>query len=219
MSKMIDLTGQTFGKWTVVRFNRMHYTTNDNQTLWLCRCECGAEREVGTGNLRSGHSTQCAKCRAASKTGLTHGGSYTPLYNVWSHRKSRKQLIDRWSDDYAIFRNEATGYKQGLILKPIRRDELIGPGNFVWRPLNDIEADVERTMEIMGDDSLELKKRLMGVTRQRRHQLRNKARGLCTFCGKPSVSARFCLKHLLLNRERDKIKSVRKRQKKKETKL
>src|SRR4051812_12640712 len=35
----VDLTGQLFGRWTVLRFAQKG---DDRQRYWECRCECGA---------------------------------------------------------------------------------------------------------------------------------------------------------------------------------
>lgn len=39
-----DLTGKRFGKWTVVRFSRRA----KSNYFWICRCDCGTEKEVGS---------------------------------------------------------------------------------------------------------------------------------------------------------------------------
>lgn len=56
MSKpAIDLTGQQFGHWTVLK-----RTANRGvHPMWLCRCTCGVQRPVPGNNLRSGGSTSC----------------------------------------------------------------------------------------------------------------------------------------------------------------
>lgn len=56
---VIDLTGQQFGKLTV-----LYQTKVDGQrkAWWLCKCECGEEREVMGTELRSGQVTSCHKC-------------------------------------------------------------------------------------------------------------------------------------------------------------
>lgn len=51
MSKVRDLTGQRFGKWTVIKHLQKQY--------YLCRCECGTEKRVYRGNLTSGRSASC----------------------------------------------------------------------------------------------------------------------------------------------------------------
>lgn len=51
----LDLTGQRFGKLTVLApAERIgHYTA------WLCRCECGREAVVATRRLRNGGTRSC----------------------------------------------------------------------------------------------------------------------------------------------------------------
>jgi hypothetical protein len=55
--RRIDLTGQTFGRWTVCE-----YLGGTPQGKWRCTCACGEVRDVTGANLRSGHSTSCGKC-------------------------------------------------------------------------------------------------------------------------------------------------------------
>ena len=61
MSKMIDLTGQTFGYWIVLSRG----PNNDRgQARWNCKCTaCGKEKLVAGGHLRSGRSTNCGCVR------------------------------------------------------------------------------------------------------------------------------------------------------------
>ena len=55
MPKALDLTGQKFGKLTVISKS----ASRNGKTYWLCRCECGAEKEVQTSHLRSGAIKSC----------------------------------------------------------------------------------------------------------------------------------------------------------------
>lgn len=50
-----DLSGQRFGKLTVVSF---HGKTNGHRT-WNCRCDCGKETVVRESNLKNGLSKSC----------------------------------------------------------------------------------------------------------------------------------------------------------------
>jgi len=54
--RSIDLTGQIFGRWTVLRFAGRR---SNGKNFWLCRCECGAEKEIVTQGLRGGDSKSC----------------------------------------------------------------------------------------------------------------------------------------------------------------
>jgi len=54
-----ELIGQTIGKWLVLKF--ISYKRGEGNR-YLCKCECGIEKEVVGYYLRSGKSTQCRKC-------------------------------------------------------------------------------------------------------------------------------------------------------------
>ena len=47
MAKLVDLTGQKFGKLTVIRREGAHL----GLATWLCKCECGNEKVVSGSNL------------------------------------------------------------------------------------------------------------------------------------------------------------------------
>lgn len=55
MPKALDLTGQKFGKLTVLSKS----PSRNGKTYWLCKCECGIEKEVQTSHLRSGSIQSC----------------------------------------------------------------------------------------------------------------------------------------------------------------
>jgi hypothetical protein len=70
MPSRIDLTGQTFGSWTALEPRN----TPGGTSAWLCRCICGTERVVQTGNLKSGKSTNCGCLkRVEVEAGMTFG--------------------------------------------------------------------------------------------------------------------------------------------------
>lgn len=72
--KGIDLTGSVFGKWTV-----LSKTTGKN--MQLCRCTCGRERKVPTGNLTLGLSTQCKPCGFLGMRKV--GTAFTQVLNIY----------------------------------------------------------------------------------------------------------------------------------------
>jgi len=59
MRSIRDLKGQQFHRLQVLRC-----TGRDKRgrAVWLCRCVCGGEVEVQSGNLLSGNSTKCRNC-------------------------------------------------------------------------------------------------------------------------------------------------------------
>ena len=64
-----DLTGQRFGKLTVIK-QGPHY---QRQVQWWCQCDCGAMTLVRTSYLMSGHTTSCG-CNRQWGDGQTSKG-------------------------------------------------------------------------------------------------------------------------------------------------
>ena len=85
MSKVIDLTGQRFGRLTVVRRDG----TQCGSATWLCACECGQTKVVNGHNLRRGLIVSCGCKRATVPPFKTHGKSKTRLHRIWRGMKQR----------------------------------------------------------------------------------------------------------------------------------
>jgi hypothetical protein len=80
MSRFIDLTGQKFGRLTVLSL-----TGRKNKRLqWLCRCDCGKEKIIRSSSLTTGNTKSCGCQRnnmiAQSKT--KHGMTGIRLYII-----------------------------------------------------------------------------------------------------------------------------------------
>jgi hypothetical protein len=91
MGITIDLTGQTFGRLTVVSRS----VAQRGNSYWNCRCVCGVERRVSLPNLRSGHVRSCGclsrESRATRSTihGHARVGARTREYSSWHSMVSR----------------------------------------------------------------------------------------------------------------------------------
>lgn len=61
MSRIIDMTGQQWGKLTILKRDT---SRKSKQAYWLCRCSCGNPeiRSILGTNLRKGATTSCGKC-------------------------------------------------------------------------------------------------------------------------------------------------------------
>ena len=74
MGAFIDLTGQTFGRLTVISQGP---NASGGRTQWNCLCECGNEKLAVTGALRRGGTKSCgclgAELRIGDLTGQTFG--------------------------------------------------------------------------------------------------------------------------------------------------
>ena len=79
----IDITGQKFGKLTVIKKIDFSKTPNKSQAIWLCECECGCLTQVRGCALRSGKTKSCGclQKEIASKTSLKNetGNRYGKL--------------------------------------------------------------------------------------------------------------------------------------------
>lgn len=64
MPKKLDLTGQKFGRLTVIEEVGRDIHGN---TKWRCKCECGGEIIVYAGNLRKGYTKSCGCLRKETK--------------------------------------------------------------------------------------------------------------------------------------------------------
>lgn len=53
--KRIDLTGQRFGRLTVIRYDHAEH----DGAHWLCKCDCGTEKVLAGYSLRSGKTKSC----------------------------------------------------------------------------------------------------------------------------------------------------------------
>lgn len=57
MARYVDITGQKFGRWTVM--NITDKRTKNRTIIWHCKCECGNEKDVDGYTLKSGQSKSC----------------------------------------------------------------------------------------------------------------------------------------------------------------
>ena len=153
MGKAIDLTGQRFGRWTVLCKAEKG---NDTRARWLCQCDCGNTAIVYGYSLRSGGSLSCGCLRRdrASETHRVHGESSSRLHYIWSSMLQRCNnphvekypryggrgisVCPQWKD-FSIFREWAisSGYTDALSLDRINVNGNYAPDNCRWVTLAD----------------------------------------------------------------------------------
>ena len=81
MTQPVDVLDQRFGRYLVIA--KSDKRTKAMKQMVLCKCDCGTEREVVVGNLRSGLTTSCGcwKNEKTSKRRKKHGFSKTTMYH------------------------------------------------------------------------------------------------------------------------------------------
>lgn len=165
--KFKDLTGQTFGKLTVLQ--RVEYKEYKNRTViqYIVKCECGKEFKVlGQSLTRTKKPTK--GCKSCSST--THGLTESKLYGVWMNIKARCyspkadsfenygkrgiQVCEEWRKDFKSFYDWAinSGYKEDVrgkyTIERINVDGNYCPKNCTWISITEQEQNKRNSVRI-----------------------------------------------------------------------
>lgn len=151
MNNFKDLTGEKYGKLTVVEFAGIHENPcGTKRRLWKCICDCGNEKVVQEANLKNGTTVSCGCHRLEmAKQRLTkHNGANDRLYGIWKSMKRRCnskrdkhyssyggrgiKVCQEWSDDYQSFKEWAyqNGYDPCAEFQECTLDRIDNDGDY-----------------------------------------------------------------------------------------
>lgn len=125
--KLLDLTGERFSRLTVISRG----CDRGGKPGWLCRCDCGIEKELRGSDIRCGLVQSCGCLRndrvrqVITKHGDAPRGGKRPEYNVWLAMRSRCfnkankdfpnyggrgiTVCDQWRNSYSVFIEDMGG--------------------------------------------------------------------------------------------------------------
>lgn len=164
MGKFVDLTGQKFGRLTVISRDE---NTKDGHATWLCKCECGNRKVISGAPLRRGSTKSCGclQKERVKSSNTKHGRTKSPLYKVHRemlHRCQNKKaknyknyggrgitVCEEWLEFLSFYRWALhNGYKHGLTIERIDVNGNYCPENCCWITIAEQQRNRRNTIRL-----------------------------------------------------------------------
>lgn len=92
MGKIVDITGQRFGRLIAIRrVGSRRYPGGGTLSMWECKCDCGNTITIPLCALKTGNTQSCGCLHKENVRNIhfVHGESHSRLNELWKGMKAR----------------------------------------------------------------------------------------------------------------------------------